>query len=87
MSFTSLVNKAFTKRYPAGFRLGKSKYQTKPIESALLDTFGEEAIFAGVPDDRTSKSARKVAVTAATETGDKAVIFTNYNRANNTQGM
>ncbi|PVI02430.1 hypothetical protein DM02DRAFT_701953 [Periconia macrospinosa] len=86
-SFTSLVTKAFTKRYPGGFRLSKSRYQTKPFEGALLDAFGEEAIFAGVPDDRTSGSPRKVAVTAATETGAEAVIFTNYNRASSTPGI
>ena len=57
----------------------RSKYRTKPLEKALLQAFGDESMFGGVPEDM-SGSARKVAVTAATETGEEVVIFTNYNR-------
>jgi hypothetical protein len=32
-------------------------------------------------------SARKVAVTSSTETAEQAVIFTNYNRADDEQSM
>ncbi|EUC48828.1 hypothetical protein COCMIDRAFT_2285 [Bipolaris oryzae ATCC 44560] len=78
-TFLNLVGNAFTTRYPGGFQFMRSKYKTKPLQSALLQAFGDEAMFGGVPEDM-SGSARKVAVTAATETGEEVVIFTNYNR-------
>lgn len=79
-TFLSLVRTAFTSRYPGGLQLMRSKYRTKPLEKALHQAFGDEAMFGGVPEDM-SGSTRKVAVTAATETGEEVVIFTNYNRA------
>ncbi|CAO2647539.1 Nn.00g084610.m01.CDS01 [Neocucurbitaria sp. VM-36] len=82
--FLSLVRRAFDTRIPGGFRFNKSKYRTKPLEDVLKECFGEEAMFGGVPEIP-SGYARKVAVTAATETGEQAVIFTNYNRADDAQ--
>ncbi|XP_014554875.1 hypothetical protein COCVIDRAFT_39346 [Bipolaris victoriae FI3] len=79
-TFLRLVRTAFTSRYPGGLQLMRSKYRTKPLEKALYQAFGDEAMFGGVPEDM-SGSTRKVAVTAATETGEEVVIFTNYNRA------
>ncbi|KAF5852115.1 hypothetical protein GGP41_000799 [Bipolaris sorokiniana] len=57
-----------------------SKYCIKPLEEALPQAFGDEAMFGGVPEDM-SGFARKGAVTAVTETGEEIVIFTNYSRA------
>jgi len=66
-------------------RLGTSKYRTRPLEEALKSYFKDEQIFGGLHE--TPKShARKVAVTAACETGEQAVIFTNYNRPEDGQG-
>ncbi|KAF1847324.1 uncharacterized protein K460DRAFT_278260 [Cucurbitaria berberidis CBS 394.84] len=83
-SFKTLMLSAFTQRFPR--RLGKSKYETKPLDACLAETFGEETMFAGVPSDSAHGCLRKVAVTAATETGEKAVIFANYNRKSDSEG-
>lgn len=45
-----------------------------------MDHFKDEPIFGGVHETSVSY-AHKVAVTASCETGEQAVIFTNYNRA------
>jgi hypothetical protein len=77
--FMKFIDKAFTTRL-GGFRLGTSKYRTRPLEDALKTCFKNEKIFGGIHES--SKSyARKVAVTAASETGEQAVIFSNYSRA------
>lgn len=83
--FKKLVDKAFSPRFYGGLKIGKSKYRTSPLEEALLDLFKDEAIFGGVHETSASYS-RKVAVTASCETGEQAVIFTNYNRADDDQG-
>lgn len=81
--FKKLVGKAFTPKL-AGMRLGTSKYRTRPLEEGLKTYFKDVQIFGGIHE--TSKShPRKVAVTAACETGEQAVIFTNYNRAEDGQ--
>lgn len=82
--FRRLVDKAFTQRFIGGVTFGTTKYRTQPFEDALSECFKDEALFGGVPDTHVG-SARKVAVTAATETGEQAVIFTNYNRADDEQ--
>ena len=65
--------------------MGRSKYKTRPLEDALQGYFKNENLFGG--NHESSKSyARKVAVTAACETGDQAVIFTNYNRPASDKG-
>lgn len=82
--FLRLVEKAFTPRFMGGVTFGTTKYRTQPLEEALSECFKDEALFGGVPEGLVG-SARKVAVTAATETGEQAVIFTNYNRADDEQ--
>jgi hypothetical protein len=76
--------KAFSARFPR--RYGKSKYHNKPLTACLTEEFGEQAMFAGVRSSQARGCARKVAVTAATETGEKAVIFANYNRRSDSEG-
>jgi hypothetical protein len=80
--FTALANKAFTPRL--GGMLG-TRYKTGPLEQALEESFGNEFLFGGQHDECKGYHT-KVAVTASTETGDKAVIFTNYNRQPDSQG-
>jgi hypothetical protein len=82
--FLKLVEKAFTPKFFGGVTFGTTKYRTQPFEEALSECFKDEAIFGGVPETPDG-CARKVAVTAATETADQAVIFTNYNRADDEQ--
>ncbi|KAF2736521.1 hypothetical protein EJ04DRAFT_462876 [Polyplosphaeria fusca] len=81
--FLKLVDKAFTPKL-GGRMIGKRKYRTRPLEDALMDCFKDEPIFGGSHED-SANYARKVAVTAAYETGEQAVIFTNYNRAEDDQ--
>lgn len=75
-----LVEKAFTPKF-GGLMFGTRKYRTYPLEDALRDCFKDETIFGG-SFEASLNYARKVAVTAACETGEQAVIFTNYNRTN-----
>lgn len=82
--FLRLVDQAFTPKFLGGVSFGTTKYRTVPLEEALAESFRDEAMFGGVPETPVG-CARKVAVTAATETGDQAVIFTNYNRADDEQ--
>jgi hypothetical protein len=82
--FTNLVNEAFTTKVLGGVMFATTKYSTRHIEDALKKCFKDEPIFGGGPES-SSAYARKVAVTAATETGEQAVIFTNYNRAHDDQ--
>ena len=56
-----------------------SRYKTRPLEKILKDSFMEQPLFGG-PRDR-SRSMVKVAVTATRDTGEKAVLLTNYNRS------
>ena len=79
------MEKGYTSKL-GGLGFGTTKYRTGPLQEALRDCFREEAFFGGVPEVPTG-CARKVAVTAATETGEQAVIFTNYNRADDEQSM
>jgi hypothetical protein len=83
--FRKLVDRAFKSRL-GGLKLGKRKYQTKPLEELLIENFKDEPIFGGLHETPASY-VRKVAVTASCETGEQAVIFSNYNRADDEQGM
>jgi hypothetical protein len=83
--FVRLVDKAFTPRLNGFFGAFGTKYRTKPIEDALQEAFGRELLFGGSHDDASSYFV-KVAATAATETGDQAVLLTNYNRQEDQQG-
>jgi hypothetical protein len=79
-----MVDKAFTPRCFGRIGFGTHKYRTGPIEDAFDECFKNETMFGGAREIPLS-NARKVAVTSATETADKAVIFTNYNRADDEQ--
>jgi hypothetical protein len=79
-----MVEKAFTPKFFGGISLGANKYRTQPLEEALSECFKDEPIFGGARETPLA-SARKVAVTSATETAEQAVIFTNYNRADDEQ--
>jgi hypothetical protein len=56
----------------------KGKYKTKPFKAALQKCFNEDQLFGGVCDE--ARYQRKVAVVSVSETGQHAVILTNYNR-------
>ena len=82
--FHHLSDKAFTPRLP-GMRFGR-RYRTRPFEKALQEAFGDaDLLFGGAYGDPASYFVR-VAITATTDTGDKPVIFTNYNRELEAQG-
>ena len=81
--FRRLTDKAFTSRLP-GMRFGH-RYRTRPFEQALQEVFKDEFLFGGAHDESNSYFTR-VAVTATTDTGEKPVILTNYNRGMETQG-
>ncbi|KAF2441827.1 hypothetical protein P171DRAFT_418623 [Karstenula rhodostoma CBS 690.94] len=83
--FTRMVDRAFTPRFLGGVSFGKPTYRASPLEESLKECFGEESIFGGGRETSIA-CTRKVAVTAATETGERAVIFTNYNRADDEEG-
>jgi hypothetical protein len=82
--FLRMVEKAFTPKFFGGVSLGTNKYRTQPLEEALNECFKDEPMFGGTREIPLT-SARKVAVTSATETAEQAVIFTNYNRADDEQ--
>lgn len=82
--FLGMVEKAFTPKFFGGVSLGTNKYHTKSLEEAFAESFKDETMFGG--RRRTPlASTCKVAVTSATETAEQAVIFTNYNRADDEQ--
>jgi hypothetical protein len=85
IKFERLVDKAFTPRLRGVFGAFGTKYKTSPIEEALQESLGSELLFGGSHDEASSYFA-KVAITATTETGDQAVLFTNYNRPDDPQG-
>jgi hypothetical protein len=57
----------------------KAKYRTKPFEIALKELFCEDQLFGGACEEQ--RYQRKVAVVSTCGTGQKAVLLTNYNRA------
>lgn len=58
-----------------------TKYKTKPLEKVLKETFSvsEQPLFGG--QHTHSRSSVRTAVTSTKETGEKAVLLTNYNRS------
>jgi len=85
--FNSLIRQAFTKRaggdtpFFKHFNLfvHQSRYQTKTMEDALQEAFSQDdSLFGQIRDQR--KFNCKVAVTATTPTGEKAILIANYNR-------
>jgi predicted acylesterase/phospholipase RssA len=91
-----MCKKAFKKRKGVGFpgieflvsATNHSRYETKPLESALKAAYGDENLFGGPKDladhyaiDRTTK----VAVTTTTTNG-RVILLSSYNRINNDDG-
>ena len=57
-----------------------SRYETRPLEEALITAFSEDEYLFGGPRPNTAYSSDvKVAVTATTAAG-VPVVFANYNR-------
>ena len=75
--FMKLTDKAYTPLLP-GMRIG-NRYRTRPLVEALQEAFRDECLFGGEHEEPSSYFT-KVAVTATTDTADRAVILTNYNR-------
>lgn len=87
--FENLCNTAFTPRELQGvWGLEKlsainhdfSKYKTKPLEKVLKAIFSvsDQPLFGG--QHSLDNPSVKVAVTSATEIGEKALVLANYNR-------
>ena len=87
--FESLCHTAFTTREFHGIPLfeqattlnHKGKYKTRPFREALKDAFNEDQLFGGRCEGAETRYQRKVAVVSTSETGQRAVILTNYNRS------
>ena len=88
--FEKLCHTAFTAREFHGvwgleqlsaFNHKYSKFKTKPLETLLKDAFSvsEQPLFGGKQNN--FHSPVKVAVTSTTETGEQALLLTNYNRS------
>jgi hypothetical protein len=76
--FPEIIDRAFTAR-TAGITLTGARYKTRPLVDLLKEYFGDDYMFGG-PSASPHQYATKVAVTSATETANRAVIFANYNR-------
>ena len=88
-SFQSLCQKAFTRRTGSNLPLlgwlvdnyNHSKYETKPIEDALQETFDKkQLLFGGEQLTIPPGCPVKVAVTSTSAGGGRPVVFSNYNR-------
>jgi len=87
--FESLCDTAFTTREFNGVPLleqittfnHKGKYKTRPFTDALKAVFNEDSLFGGRCEEGEARYQRKVGVVATSETGQRAVILTNYNRS------
>lgn len=86
--FKELCAKAFTARTGssipvAGFLVElhhHSKYETQPLQEALIDSFGQNNLFGGTRKQSSNLTFdTKVAVTS-TSTSGIATVFANYNR-------
>lgn len=87
--FVDLCDQAFTARIGASIpgiswlveNYNHSKYETRPLQEALMEAFSEdEYLFGGPRDTESYNSSIKVGVTA-TSTAGSAVVLSNYNRA------
>ena len=85
--FVRLCEQAFTPREfnkVAGFKQATtlkhgSKYKTQPLLRVLHDAFGAEQLYGG-PRKSYLQYDTKVAVTATSGTGERAVVLANYSR-------
>lgn len=86
--FTQLCGIAFTNREFHGIPIFQqlatlhhnSKYKTRPLVSALQQSFSDLNLFGGVNENESYQM--KVAVTSTTGTCEQPVVLTNYNRHN-----
>ena len=87
--FQSLCQQSFTPRLGSRTSVVKhlvtsfhhSKYETKPLEEALITAFTEEQyLFGGIHRGQSNESNIKLAVTATSTTG-RTVLLSNYNRS------
>jgi predicted acylesterase/phospholipase RssA len=85
--FVQMCDKAFTPRelhnipalhYAAKFNHG-STYKTRPLHLALKNSLGEGLLFGGEREFERRYDV-KVAVTSTDESGNKAIIISNYSR-------
>jgi hypothetical protein len=88
-TFVELCGQAFTARIGTSIpgigwlveNYNHSKYETRPLQEALMKAFSEdEYLFGGPREADSSGSSIRVAVTATSTTGS-AVVLSNYNRA------
>lgn len=85
--FIRLCDQAFTPREfdkVAGLKQATtlkhgSKFKTQPLQNALRQVFGEEQLYGG-PRKAYYEYDTKVAVTATSGTGQRAVVLANYSR-------
>ena len=86
--FEALCKKAFTRRTGGNTPIlgwfvdnyNHSKYETRPLEEALISAYSEtEYLFGGPRPSASYGTEVKVAVTA-TSSGGSAVVLANYNR-------
>jgi hypothetical protein len=85
--FVRLCDKAFTPREfsrvpgltQATTLKHGSKYKTRPLREALHGVFGEDQLYGG-PGDASYAYDTKVAVTATSGTGERALVLANYGR-------
>lgn len=92
-NFESLCKDAFTKRKGIGLpgieflvsASNHSRYETRPLETALRSAFGEDSLFGGLREmsdqDHYADLTTKVAVVTTTTNGT-VMLLTNYNRMN-----
>ena len=85
--FEGLCRKAFTKRSGTNIpglghlinHYNHSKYETRPLQEALIEAYSEEEYLFGGTRPHATLSDIKVAVTSTSAAGS-AVVFANYNR-------
>lgn len=78
VQYRELSKAAFTTKIIVGPSRLSTQYKSRPLENCLQNNFREKYLFGG-QDQEISANLTKVAVTASTETGRAAVLFTNYN--------
>lgn len=86
--FENLCNLAFTAREfkdiwglnrLSAINLKYSKYKTKPFELILQGVLCDQPLFGGRQNHH--RPSMRVALTATSETGEQAILLTNYNRS------
>jgi Patatin-like phospholipase len=85
--FIQLCDKAFTPRELDSFKIlrpislyaFRSRYKSKPLRNALLQSFGDDLLYGHVPEDTLVRD-NKVCVTTTSGTADSAIAIGNYTR-------